>query len=237
MECEFSQTKKSKEEEAELHWSNKKVKDAKGASEFGSPPSYRDKLVGEMPGAFAQAFNLDSHEMDLSIPLVEMGELINGMVAVNLTPNTRKSIRSRQNHALIVKVFGQIVGFHYLHSKVLSLWKLAGRLDCVDLGRDFFLMRFGLVEDYENVIKGGPWFIGGHFLTVRAWEPNFKPAQAVCNMVAVWIRLPELPFEYYDPGVLREISNAIGPVLRVDFNMASEARGRFARICIQVNLD
>nr|POE50188.1 hypothetical protein CFP56_66252 [Quercus suber] len=155
MECEFSQTKKSKEEEAELHWSNKKVKDAKGASEFGSPPSYRDKLVGEMPGAFAQAFNLDSHEMDLSIPLVEMGELINGMVAVNLTPNTRKSIRSRQNHALIVKVFGQIVGFHYLHSKVLSLWKLAGRLDCVDLGRDFFLMRFGLVEDYENVIKGG----------------------------------------------------------------------------------
>lgn len=98
-------------------------------------------------------------------------------------------------------------------------------------------MRFGLVEDYANVINGGLWFIEGHFLTVRAWEPNFKPANAVCNMVAVWVRLPKLPFEYYDPSMLKEIGNAIGPVLRVDSNAASEARGCFARICIQFNLD
>lgn len=114
--------------------------------------------------------------------------------------------------------------------------KLARRLDCIDLGRDFFLMRFELVEDYENIIKGGPWFIEGHFLTVRAWEPNFKLASAVCNMVAAWIRLPEIPFEYYNPKVLKVIGNAIGPVLRVDSNTVSEARG-FARICIQFNLD
>lgn len=78
---------------------------------------------------------------------------------------------------------------------------------------------------------------GGNFLTVRAWEPNFKPASAVYNMVAVWIRLQELPFEYYGPEVLKIISNAIGSVLRVDSNTTSEARGRFARICIYVNLD
>ena len=59
MECEFSQGdkfsegEKSSEEEAELRRSTKKAKDAKGATEFGSMPSYRDKLVGEMPGAFA----------------------------------------------------------------------------------------------------------------------------------------------------------------------------------------
>ena len=53
MECEFSEAGKSKEEEVELQRSNKKAKDAKGASKFGSPHSYRDKLVGEMPGAFA----------------------------------------------------------------------------------------------------------------------------------------------------------------------------------------
>ena len=84
MECEFSQGEKSIEEEAELQRSTKKAKDVKGASEFGSPPSYKDKLVGEMSGAFAQAFNLDSYEMDMSTPLVSMGELVNGMVAFNL---------------------------------------------------------------------------------------------------------------------------------------------------------
>ena len=65
MECEFSQAGKSKEEEVELQRSNKKAKDAKGASEFGSPPSYKYKLVGEMPGAFAKASKVDSHELDL----------------------------------------------------------------------------------------------------------------------------------------------------------------------------
>ena len=88
-----------------------------------------------------------------------------------------------------------------------------------------FLMRFGLVEDFENIIKGGPWFIEGHFLMIRAREPNFKPTSVVCNLVAVWIRLSELPFEYYDPRVLREIGSAIGPILRVDSNTELEARG------------
>nr|POF09458.1 hypothetical protein CFP56_48392 [Quercus suber] len=140
MECEFSQSEQSTKEEVEHRRSTKKEKDAMGASEFGSPPSYRDKLVGEMPGTFAQTFNLDSHEMDMSNPPVSMGELVNGIVAFNLDPVTRRSIRARWNHALIMKV------------------------------------------------------------------------------------LSELPFEYYNLGVLRDIGSAIGPVLKVDSNTTSEAR-------------
>ena len=55
--------------------------------------------------------------------------------------------------------------------------------------------------------------------------------------MAVWIRLPELPIEYYDPVVLRKIGEAIGTVLRIDAYTANGARGRFARLCVQVNLD
>lgn len=89
-----------------------------------------------------------------------------------------------------------MVGFHYLHSKVMSLLKLAGRLDCVDLGKDFFLIRFGLMEDYENVIRVGSWFIGEHFLTIKAWEPNFRPSNITCSLVAVWLRFPKLPIAF-----------------------------------------
>ena len=59
----------------------------------------------------------------------------------------------------------------------------------------------------------------------------------MCSSVAVWARLPELPIEYYEANVLRHIGNAIGPVLRVDTQTASEARGRYARVCVQVDLD
>ena len=53
MECEFSRGKESTEEEVELQRSTKKAKESLEVPEFGSPPSYRDKLVGEMPRAFA----------------------------------------------------------------------------------------------------------------------------------------------------------------------------------------
>ena len=55
--------------------------------------------------------------------------------------------------------------------------------------------------------------------------------------MAVWIRLPELPIEFYEPSALLKIGKAIGPVLRIDANTANGVNGRFARFCVQVNLD
>lgn len=77
-----------------------------------------------------------------------------------------------------MKVFGRIVGFNFLHTKLLSLWKPSRRLDMVDLGRDFYLLRFLVMEDHEMVLMKGPWFIGEHFLSIRRWEANFKPSEA-----------------------------------------------------------
>ena len=49
--------------------------------------------------------------------------------------------------------------------------------------------------------------------------------------------MPELPIEYYDHDMLLKIGKVVGPVLRIDSNTAMGARGRFARLCVQVNLD
>lgn len=40
----------------------------------------------------------------------------------------------------------------------------------------------------------------------------------------------------YDAYVLWEIGNAIRLVLKVDVNTTSGARGRYARICVQIGL-
>lgn len=54
--------------------------------------------------------------------------------------------------------------------------------------------------------------------------------------MAVWVRFNELPIEYYDGKVLRQIGKALGTVLRVDTHTATEARGRYARLCVQVDV-
>ena len=56
------------------------------------------------------------------------------------------------------------------------------------------------------------------------------------SSIAVWIRLNGLPIEYYNAEALYLIRKAIGNVLRVDTHTTLEARGKFARLCIQVDV-
>ncbi|KAL0002718.1 hypothetical protein SO802_016499 [Lithocarpus litseifolius] len=74
-------------------------------------------------------------------------------------------------------------------------------------------------------------------LAIRQWEPNFKASAATFSSSAVWIRLPELPIEYYEPEALKEIGAAIGHVLRIDARTVNGHRRRFARLCVQVKLE
>ena len=78
--------------------------------------------------------------------------------------------------------------------------------------------------------------IGEHFLAIKPWEPYFKASEATFSFVAVWIRLPELPIEFYNPLVLREVGSAIGPILRIDSYTASGSSASFVRLCVQIDL-
>nr|POE90406.1 uncharacterized protein CFP56_59946 [Quercus suber] len=244
----------SREEEVEILRSKKKVKDVHhadfndGASDGGhsqshqnvwgsARASFKEKLVGEMPGAFAKAFDF-SEMMDADAESDdEVSDLREGLAAVKLSRETKLRIRGPWAQTLIVKLFGRSVGFNFLQSKLNILWKPSGRLDCVDLGNDFYSVRFALKEDLNSVLEKGPWFIGGHFLSIRPWEPFFKPGMANVSSIAVWVRLHHLPMELYEAEVLKQIGEALGKVLRIDAHTALEARGKYARLCIQVDIN
>ncbi|XP_050259306.1 uncharacterized protein LOC126704364 [Quercus robur] len=244
----------SREEKEKLVRSTKKVKNVshagfgEGHSSGSASPnrdgvpwnqnaSFRDKLLGEIPGAFAQAFSFEDGMDDEVESDGEVETLWQGLLAVKIPRELKQRIRKPWTSAFIVKVYGRSVGLNFIQGRLLALWKPAGRLDCVDLGHGFFLTRLSLSEDYENVLRKGPWFVGDHFLSIRPWEPDFKPALASVSSIAVWIRLNELPIEYYNAEALQLIGKAIGNVLRIDTFTASETRGRFARLCVQVDVE
>ena len=137
------------EEQEELTRSNKKVKNVghAGFQEGLDMPSsshsngswnqtgtFKDKLVGEVPSAYTQAFSFeDSMEDDIdSEDKVE--NLREGLVAVKFSKDLKNEIRCPWTRALIVKVYGRSVGFNFIQNKLLTMWKLTERLDCVGLG-------------------------------------------------------------------------------------------------------
>jgi hypothetical protein len=241
MEVDSFAEELSGEEEAELCRSNKRVKDGDGVHSHAAKSdglSYKDKLVGCFPGAFEQAFFGDDLMEDPDISDNEEDVPEDGNVLVyKISRELKQRIRAPWVTSLIVKVFGRSVGYHYLHQRIHSMWNPTGSLECIDLGHDFFLVRFEKPEDFQFVLRYGPWFVGNHFLAIRKWEPNFRASSASLSSVAVWVRIPGLPIEYYDQEALLRLGRLIGPVLRVDAHTYMGSRGRFARICVQVNLD
>ena len=147
--------------------------------------SFKEKLIGDIPGAYTQAFDFSDIMEDDEESDAEVENLREGLVAVKLSKDFKKKICTPWTRALIVKVYGRVVGLSFLHSRLLSMWKPAGRLDCVDLEHEFFLTRFYLKEDYEATLKRGPWFIEEHFLSIRPWEPNFRLESANVTSVAI----------------------------------------------------
>lgn len=83
---------------------------------------------------------------------------------------------------------------------------------------------------------GGPWIILDHYVTVRKWQHDFKPAEAEEDSTAIWVRFPQLPISYYNEKVLYHIAKAIGKPLKIDINTAMAARGKYARVCIEMDL-
>ena len=118
----------------------------------------------------------------------------------------------------------------------MALRNLRGRIDCVGLGKEFFLVRFLVKEDYNLVLEKGPLFIGEHFLSIRSWVPNFRPSASNVSSIVVWVRLNELPI-YYQVEALKEIGSTIRTILWIDTHTALESRGRYARICVQINVE
>lgn len=243
----------SKEEEAELASSNKKVKDAchMGFSDrlnegeavgfkeklFSAKLSFKEKLMGAIPGAFSQAFLFSDHmevEFDSDDAILKLQE---GIAVVKHSRTDKQRIRAPWAKALIVKVYGRSVSYNFIQARLQSLWKLVGSLDWVDLGKEFYLVRFSLEEDHAAVLEKGLLFIGENFLSIRPWEPNFKPSSASVTSIIVWIRLNELPIKYYEAQTLKQIGSTIGTVLRINTHRAVEAREKYARLWIQLDVN
>ena len=104
---------RSREEDAELQRSTKKITESTSHA-FTPPISFKDKLLGEIPGAFMQAFNLETVNREGFVPATDIGDLSQKFIVVILQPETRNLIRAKWSYALIVKVYGRTVGFHFL---------------------------------------------------------------------------------------------------------------------------
>ncbi|CAA7042856.1 unnamed protein product [Microthlaspi erraticum] len=106
----------------------------------------------------------------------------------------------------------------------------------MDLPRHFFMVRFEQEEEYLAALTGGPWRVFGSYLMIQAWTPDFDPTRDEIETTPVWVRLANLPINFYHRSILMGIAKGLGKPLKVDSTTLHCERARFARVCVEVNL-
>ncbi|KAI9077623.1 hypothetical protein K1719_040398 [Acacia pycnantha] len=137
---------------------------------------------------------------------------------------------------LIVKLLGRQPSYGFMMKKLRQLWARKGNIDAFDLQNDFYLVKFQHADDYIEALTGGPWVINDAYLNVARWRPEFSPKNERIESVVAWVRLPDLPAPLFDKKFLLNLGNVIGKAIKLDIHTAQRARGKFARMCIELDL-
>ncbi|XP_057450418.1 uncharacterized protein LOC130742100 [Lotus japonicus] len=123
-----------------------------------------------------------------------------------------------------------------MNLRIQRLWAREGDVKVMDLSEEYFLVRFSSENDYKFALYEGPWMIADHYLMVQRWRPMFRAGENEVKKIAVWIRLPDLPVELFNDTFLWRLGSILGTMLKIDSHTSIHTRGRFARICVELDL-
>ncbi|KAI9100936.1 hypothetical protein K1719_024060 [Acacia pycnantha] len=140
-------------------------------------------------------------------------------------------------NSLIIKVLGASFPSYILRDRVNRMWHPRDPLKLIPLSNRYYIVSFSNKEDRDYAFQEGPWMIEDHYLIVQRWRPNFNPWKAdLQRKIAAWIRLPDVPFEFYNVESLRRIGNMVGRMIKLDRSTSVYDKGGFARMCVEIDL-
>lgn len=195
-------------------------------------PSFRDMLMNSGEGGDGV-----EEEDDLVLRSEDVILGMNGSIpTIDFATHVLEALNKKMGFTVVVKLLGRRIEYRHLRSRLQSLWKPSGPFQLTDLKENCFLVRFKNDLDFQHALTGGPWVIFGHYLSVQAWTPSFKPREHTISEIVAWIRLPQLPARYYSKRIIRSIGNVVGDVIHIDYNTESGDRRKFARMAVSLDL-
>ncbi|KAK3220958.1 hypothetical protein Dsin_014928 [Dipteronia sinensis] len=196
--------------------------------------SFKSKLLNTSNPGIRHGLHNDKDK-----PQIEEGDvtLTDGpnCPAMNLLEKLKLKLCKHWENALILKIMGRTHTLNFMLAKLRQKWPLIGHWQLTDLDHGYFVARFQMLEDLETVLTGRPWVIANQYLIVKKFKPNFVPGEDEIRRMLVWVRLSKLPMEWIGVNLLRIIGGMLGTTIKFDPITKSQARGCFARFCVELD--
>ncbi|GLJ07158.1 hypothetical protein SUGI_0060030 [Cryptomeria japonica] len=135
-------------------------------------------------------------------------------------------------HAIIARVVGPKFPRKDIRSWVDKNWGSHAIVKFLPKG--FFVPVFVEAEEKDHILHLQNSFLDIHPLYVQPWTPNFDPTPLAVYDKLVWIRLFNLPTEYWSDPSLEKNCRSLGTLLEIDEGIIGEDLYTYARLKIVV---
>ncbi|XP_057803314.1 uncharacterized protein LOC131018617 [Salvia miltiorrhiza] len=123
-----------------------------------------------------------------------------------------------------------------LKQELQLLWNVKGQWTLIPMGKGFFTLKFSTSEDKVAAKRHAVWDLSRGSIRIREWIRNFDPYKEVSSLCQVWVRIYNLPVEYWHAEVISAIGRTLGSPIRIDSLSAHGEKGNFARILVELDL-
>ncbi|KAL7235477.1 hypothetical protein ACSBR1_018886 [Camellia fascicularis] len=97
-------------------------------------------------------------------------------------------------------------------------------------GEGFMFFFFENSNSCSKVLEEGPWYIGSQLLILKKWKRMLRLTKEQVSQIPIWVKLFNVPMEYWDDEGLSRIASKIGVPLFMDYLTSSGNRISFARV-------
>ncbi|CAA0406188.1 unnamed protein product [Arabidopsis thaliana] len=114
------------------------------------------------------------------------------------------------------------------------IWRLYSRVRGVALSQDRFQFLFKSEEDLIEILKTGVWTQDEWCVIMERWME--KPSADFLMFLPVWIRLRNIPVNYYTTDTIKEIATCVGKVLKVELDLEKSQAQDYVRVNVLLDI-
>ncbi|GLJ36461.1 hypothetical protein SUGI_0732240 [Cryptomeria japonica] len=96
--------------------------------------------------------------------------------------------------------------------------------------KGFFIVVFASEEERQKILEGGLWTMNDKPMYIQKWYRNFNPLKTEPYEKPIWIRLNNLPMEYWSEEALEKIGRSMGTLMEIDVEIATRNSYLYARM-------
>ncbi|XP_058733384.1 uncharacterized protein LOC131604993 [Vicia villosa] len=161
-------------------------------------------------------------------------KVVNGSVVVEIEKSDIESEVLYWESALIMYVLGGDLSMNSVKQFMMKNWNTVQLPDLLYHDDGYFLMKFKSFKE-EEILMNGPYMIKNMPMILRDWKPNFSMKKDMLRTIPLWVKLPQLPLEYWGANSLKKIGSAIGRPVVTDECTAHKLRVSYARILVEID--